>query len=679
MSTKSAKSVVSRTSAASGLGSQPKPKPANTLQKASKPLRKEVLVASTVVGTSTPAPEIVVESPLPSEASDFEAVFNQDAEAWSDASGAAAGDTTGRESLLPSRNRRVRGAAMNLATIEANEMLLRGKEALENCRNIRSDLKAEALECLERLYEVVLSLSDSRSRNICNLEREKARHARELVFVERAHGKQITELQATHAAELQQARSDISNTLNTARAIKAWLDFEMDGPFKAINQTRDGVLQLTESGRSSKAQATQSCQQDPALSKEIATLSARVLAISGQLDSLRRQLETTEKRVETGRERSMSPPKPVTSDPRLGDICEGLAAVRSIVDNLDKRPLCEPLQVSPVTECRLREIVSPIETGVGRIQAEVSAISEAVERTRAEPPHLNIELALADVKESVADLKKEVQGGLLSRSYAQVTKMPGPAKPAHTLIVSPTDPHLTSDQVVKRLEVALDTKSTGIRVDRCRKAANRKVVLSCSSREDILKISSSLEKGGHDLEFREAESKRPLACIRNVLAYHSDQDVKESLLKQNNHLLQGTDSDPECLRIIYRRKARNPLECHVIVELLPCVWKRFLEAGKVYIGLQRCPIVDQSPLVQCAGCLEYGHTKKVCKETAISCSHCGGAHKYADCPAKPSPAVCINCTRAGLPEADRAHNAFNGECPIRQKWDSIARSRVAYC
>ncbi|KAL4713352.1 hypothetical protein ACJJTC_016820 [Scirpophaga incertulas] len=37
---------------------------------------------------------------------------------------------------------------------------------------------------------------------------------------------------------------------------------------------------------------------------------------------------------------------------------------------------------------------------------------------------------------------------------------------------------------------------------------------------------------------------------------------------------------------------------------------------------------------------------------------------------------CVNCEEAKT--GDSSHNAFSACCPIRRKWDSIARARVAY-
>ncbi|CAB3252803.1 unnamed protein product [Arctia plantaginis] len=82
-----------------------------------------------------------------------------------------------RQSLLLTSGRRL-GVEMDAATKEANEALLRGKEALESCGNIKRECKQTALESLQTLYEITLALSDSRSRHKENLEKERSRHAR---------------------------------------------------------------------------------------------------------------------------------------------------------------------------------------------------------------------------------------------------------------------------------------------------------------------------------------------------------------------------------------------------------------------------------------------------------------------------------------------------------------------
>ncbi|CAG4913787.1 unnamed protein product [Colias eurytheme] len=91
-----------------------------------------------------------------------------------------------RVSLLYTSPKRGTGVEMDVATKVANDMLLRGKESLETAGNMKRENKTVALNSLQGLYETVLSLADSRSRHKFNLEKERSRHAQELVRVERA-------------------------------------------------------------------------------------------------------------------------------------------------------------------------------------------------------------------------------------------------------------------------------------------------------------------------------------------------------------------------------------------------------------------------------------------------------------------------------------------------------------
>ncbi|CAG9793087.1 unnamed protein product [Diatraea saccharalis] len=85
-----------------------------------------------------------------------------------------------RKSTLVGGTSRRSGVEMDMATKTANEELQKGKTALKNAGSMKRECKLIALESLQSLYEIVLSLSDSRSRHKHNLEAEKARHAREL-------------------------------------------------------------------------------------------------------------------------------------------------------------------------------------------------------------------------------------------------------------------------------------------------------------------------------------------------------------------------------------------------------------------------------------------------------------------------------------------------------------------
>lgn len=247
----------------------------------------------------------------------------------------------------------------------------------------------------------------------------------------------------------------------------------------------------------------------------------------------------------------------------------------------------------------------------------------------------------------------------------------------HSVVITSADESETGEEVLGRVRTAVDAKEGWVTVQRVRKAKDRKVILGFSSKEDQNKVKERLE--GNNLLVEEVKNKDPLLVLRDVLNTNTNEDILRSLRNQNKGIFQGLDDEEKQIEIKYRRKARNPHTCHIVISTSPKAWKRALEQGALHVDLQRVRVADQSPLVQCTRCLGYGHTKKYCKEATDLCGHCGGPHLRAECAdwlAGATPA-CKNCSRAGRERT--GHDAFDRDCPVRQKWDAIARSAIAYC
>lgn len=151
---------------------------------------------------------------------------------------------TGRPSFILTSSKRRAGVEMDMANKLANEMLQNGKEALEQAGNMKKECKTIALDSLQTMYETVLAISDSRSRHKFNLEKERTRHAQELVRVERAHNKQLAEMKKSLSAKVQIASQDIESTLKESKAIKDWLSYETRKPHFQITETNQAVARL---------------------------------------------------------------------------------------------------------------------------------------------------------------------------------------------------------------------------------------------------------------------------------------------------------------------------------------------------------------------------------------------------------------------------------------------------
>ncbi|GBP88698.1 hypothetical protein EVAR_60634_1 [Eumeta japonica] len=149
-------------------------------------------------------------------------------------------------------------------------------------------------------------------------------------------------------------------------------------------------------------------------------------------------------------------------------------------------------------------------------------------------------------------------------------------------------PKIYAAAAAKPKEV-VDAREMGVVVDRVRNARNQKVVLSYASQEAIKRIEARIKIRRHRSLVK--ETKRP---------HHP----RSQLGKVE-------------ARVRYRRRAKNPLECHPVLEVSPALYTRLIKAGHIYVGLQLRPVWNQSPLVQCSRCRGFGHNRKYCREEAI--------------------------------------------------------------
>ncbi|CAK1596678.1 unnamed protein product [Parnassius mnemosyne] len=260
------------------------------------------------------------------------------------------------------------------------------------------------------------------------------------------------------------------------------------------------------------------------------------------------------------------------------------------------------------------------------------------------------------------------QRGLLSEKTAM-----------HSVIITSNDEKETGDEVMDKIRKAINAKEERLKIDKIRKARDRKVIVGCRTEKEISRVKERLKMAGKDLNVDYIQNKDPLIILRDVLQYNTDEKIEKAIRMQNKHLFKDVLNKDDRMEVKYRKKTRNPHTSHVVVRVSPQIWNRLIKAGVIHIDLQRIRVMDQSPLVQCSKCLGYGHSKRTCTETSDVCCHCGGPHLKSECAEWLSggPPVCKNCDKANLDKKE--HNAFSADCPIRRKWEALARSTVAYC
>lgn len=286
---------------------------------------------------------------------------------------------------------------------------------------------------------------------------------------------------------------------------------------------------------------------------------------------------------------------------------------------------------------------------------------------------------LEEIKQIIEESKKQPQ----TRSYASVAAEPDGRRSSerttlHSIVITSKNTLDTGEEVLEMVKNTIKAKEEGLEIEKIRKAKDRKIILSCKTKEGRKIIKEKLKDAENKINVENIENKKPLIVIKNVLETNTNEDIQKALPTQNKKIFQDLTEEDSKIQIIFRKKTRNPQVTHVVARVAPKLWQRMTDEGLIHIDLQRVKVEDQSPLIMCSMCLAYGHTKKLCTEKTPKCSHCGGPHIRTKCSEwlVNSTPKCCNCTHAKLEKID--HNAFSEHCPIRQKWENLARSTIAY-
>jgi hypothetical protein len=240
----------------------------------------------------------------------------------------------------------------------------------------------------------------------------------------------------------------------------------------------------------------------------------------------------------------------------------------------------------------------------------------------------------------------------------------------HSLIVRSQIDSVSGDVMESTLRKKINVRSKGIGIVNIKKLKNDKILINCVSEEDRSNMKREIADQT-DLITEEPKRKKPLIIIKGIIKGITDEDLNESIQKQNKKL-----QIVENIRILFRKRNRNSLMANLVCRVEPDTWRSLTTEGKISVGYQRLVVEDFSPVVQCYNCLEFGHMSKFC-ENKIKCPYCGEEHPLSDCERKTngqSP-ICSNC-RDG--EKDSNHSATRHECAIWKFFDKKMREMTDY-
>ncbi|KAI5633718.1 hypothetical protein NE865_13551 [Phthorimaea operculella] len=255
-----------------------------------------------------------------------------------------------------------------------------------------------------------------------------------------------------------------------------------------------------------------------------------------------------------------------------------------------------------------------------------------------------------------------------TRTFAEVLN-----RPRYPLIIESADPRHTSNDVAQKIKEKVDVVQLGVGVNGFRKMRHQKVLITCDTGNDRDILGEAIKNAGEKLTVTQPATKNPLIRLQGVAQDLNDKRIEEAVLKQNDRIVKGVHPEDRKVKVVRRVKGRIQNLNNVIVEVTPALWNK-LRDQKLRIGYQIVSAIDQSPILQCYRCLDFGHKARDCQSKGVCCGYCTENHDTRQCCNRNSAPLCINCN-----EGDRNHPAYSPECPVWQKWDRLARSTISYC
>lgn len=177
------------------------------------------------------------------------------------------------------------------------------------------------------------------------------------------------------------------------------------------------------------------------------------------------------------------------------------------------------------------------------------------------------------------------------------------------------------------------------------------------------------------------EIQRPLKPRVKVIGFSkevSEEEFLPKLMKQNRGL--------ECFSMkvvrIIKNETRSSNQVSAILETDARGFEELIDRQRLYIGWERCRVIEATDVLRCFNCSEYGHKAASCTKTAC-CPKCAGDHQVSEC--QNDFAKCINChlmnTNRTSPYdklLDVSHSSWSLDCPIFAKRLNSARQRIDF-
>ncbi|KAL4707275.1 hypothetical protein ACJJTC_019813 [Scirpophaga incertulas] len=158
------------------------------------------------------------------------------------------------------------------------------------------------------------------------------------------------------------------------------------------------------------------------------------------------------------------------------------------------------------------------------------------------------------IRQQLETEKSQIAGG----TYAQILqgrddRVAKRASVLHSVIVASKDDKETGEEVLEKVRKTVNAKDGWVKVDRVRKAKDRKVIISCGTEEERRRVKERLLGAKKELTVEEIKNHDPLVILRDVLYVNTDEETGKALKNQNKEIFKVSrsfKSIQKCMRVL---------------------------------------------------------------------------------------------------------------------------------